>query len=116
MLGLAEDVQDQAVELVDTLSKAKGQAMVQALKELHQLVTARPSTRKTVVEFSGIGLLAKVSLSVAMLNEGTVGTRINCTKFIEMLMEEKDFRLENVSSFSLYLTNVYFTGGQQPCT
>lgn len=133
----AEDVQGRAAELVDTLRKAKGQARVQALKELHQLVTAHPSTRKTVAESGGIGLVssllgpftshavgseaigilvnldlcsdskanlmqpAKVSLVVDMLNEGTIETRINCTKFIEMLMEEKDFRSENVSSFSL---------------
>ncbi|XP_010942053.1 U-box domain-containing protein 30 [Elaeis guineensis] len=133
----AEDVQGRAAELVDTLRKAKGQTRVQALKELHQLVTVHSSTRKTVAESGGIGSVssllgpftshavgseaigilvnldlcsdskanlmqpAKVSLVVDMLNEGTIETRINCTKFIEMLMEEKDFRSENVSSFSL---------------
>lgn len=44
---------------------------------------------------------AKISLVVDMLNEGTIETKINCTKFIEMLMGEKDFRSEVVSSPSL---------------
>ncbi|XP_038983567.1 U-box domain-containing protein 30-like [Phoenix dactylifera] len=44
---------------------------------------------------------AKVSLVVDMLNEGTTETRINCTRLIEMLMGEKDFRPEIVSSLSL---------------
>ncbi|OVA08620.1 U box domain [Macleaya cordata] len=44
---------------------------------------------------------AKISLMVDMLNEGSVETKINCTRLIEMLMDEKDFRSEIVSSLSL---------------
>ncbi|XP_072974544.1 U-box domain-containing protein 30-like [Typha angustifolia] len=46
---------------------------------------------------------AKISLVVDLLNEGTVETKINCTRFIEMLMEEKGFRSEIVSSLSLFV-------------
>ncbi|GKA71372.1 U-box domain-containing protein 30-like protein [Tanacetum coccineum] len=44
---------------------------------------------------------AKVSLVVDMLNEGSIETKINCTKLIQMLMEEDDFQVEIVSSHSL---------------
>ncbi|OWM82087.1 U-box domain-containing protein 30-like [Punica granatum] len=44
---------------------------------------------------------AKVSLIVDMLNEGSIETKINCTKLIGTLMEEKDFRSEILSSHSL---------------
>ncbi|KAJ4701589.1 RING-type E3 ubiquitin transferase [Melia azedarach] len=44
---------------------------------------------------------AKISLMVDMLNEGTIETKVNCTRLIAMLMEVKDFRSENVSSLSL---------------
>ncbi|CAN0927067.1 U-box domain-containing protein 75 [Linum grandiflorum] len=38
---------------------------------------------------------------VDMLNEGSIDTRINCTRLIQMLMEGKDFGSDNVSSWSL---------------
>lgn len=44
---------------------------------------------------------AKVSSVVDVLNEGSIETKINCVRLIEMLMEEKDFRTELVSSHSL---------------
>ncbi|CAN0927071.1 U-box domain-containing protein 30 [Linum grandiflorum] len=44
---------------------------------------------------------AKISLMVDMLNEGSIDTRINCTRLIQMLMEGKDFGSDNVSSWSL---------------
>ncbi|XP_042390913.1 U-box domain-containing protein 30-like [Zingiber officinale] len=44
---------------------------------------------------------AKISLVVDLLNEGTIDTKINCTKLIEMLMAERCFRSEVVSSLSL---------------
>ncbi|GJR84718.1 U-box domain-containing protein 30-like protein [Tanacetum coccineum] len=44
---------------------------------------------------------AKVSLVVDRLNEGLIETKINCTKLIQMLMEEDDFQVEIVSSHSL---------------
>lgn len=44
---------------------------------------------------------AKISLLVDMMNEGTIETKINCTKLIEILMGEKDFRSDIVSSLSL---------------
>ncbi|CAK9152997.1 unnamed protein product [Ilex paraguariensis] len=44
---------------------------------------------------------AKISLMVDMLNEGSIETKINCMQLIEILMEEKDFQSELVSSHSL---------------
>ncbi|KAK2985390.1 hypothetical protein RJ640_006848 [Escallonia rubra] len=43
----------------------------------------------------------KISLLVDILNEGSIDTKINCTKLIEMLMEGKDSGAEFVSSLSL---------------
>lgn len=133
----SEDVQGRAAELLETLRKVKGQARVQALKELQKMVVNHSSVKQTVADSSGgallssllgpftshavgseaIGILvnlsldseakanlmqpAKISLVADMLNEGTIETKINCTRLIEMLMGEKDFRSEIVSSFSL---------------
>ncbi|XP_071706893.1 U-box domain-containing protein 30-like [Rutidosis leptorrhynchoides] len=44
---------------------------------------------------------AKFSLVVDMLNEGSIETKINCTKLIQTLMEDDDFQVEIVSSHSL---------------
>jgi hypothetical protein len=44
---------------------------------------------------------AKISLMVDILNEGSIETKINCTRLIESLIEEKDFRSEIISSHSL---------------
>ncbi|RRT51561.1 hypothetical protein B296_00051043 [Ensete ventricosum] len=44
---------------------------------------------------------AKISLVVDMLNEGTTKTKIQCTRFIEVLMGAKSFRSEIISSPSL---------------
>lgn len=44
---------------------------------------------------------AKISLMVDMLNEGSIETKINCTRLIEMLMEGEDFGSENLPSLSL---------------
>lgn len=135
----SEDVQGRASELLGTLKKVKGQARVQALKELHQIAAAHASARKTMVDEGGVALIssllgpftshavgseavgvlvnltldsesktnlmqpAKVSLLVDMLNEGSVETKINCTRLIEKLMEEKDFRPEIVSSHRLLI-------------
>ncbi|KAI5655169.1 hypothetical protein M9H77_32356 [Catharanthus roseus] len=133
----SEDVQGQALELLETLKKVKGQARVQALKELRQVVTAHDSAKKTVVDNGGVSLIssllgpftthavgseaigilvnlnlssdaklnlrqpAKISLMVDILNEGSIDTKINCTKLIEMLIEGEDFESEIVSSLSL---------------
>lgn len=133
----SEDVQGRVIELLDTLKSVKGQARIQALKELHQVVVAHSSAKKTVADRGGIasissllgpftshavgseavGILvnldldsdsktnlmqpAKISLVVDMLNEGTVETKINCTKLIELLIDGKDFRSEIVESLSL---------------
>ncbi|CAL9766622.1 unnamed protein product [Musa acuminata subsp. burmannicoides] len=124
----SEDVQGRTAELVKTLRKVKGQARVQALKDLQKILAAHPAVKKTVADSGGVALLssllgpftshavgseviailvnlsldsdakanlmqpAKISLMVDMLNEGTIDTKINCTRFIEMLMEEKSFR------------------------
>ncbi|RRT64069.1 hypothetical protein B296_00023939 [Ensete ventricosum] len=133
----SEDVQGRTAELVKTLRKVKGQARVQALKDLQKILAAHPAVKKTVVDSGGVALLssllgpftshavgseviailvnlsldsdaranlmqpAKISLMVDMLNEGTIDTKINCTRFIEMLMEEKSFRSEVVTRLSL---------------
>ncbi|XP_058081120.1 U-box domain-containing protein 30-like [Magnolia sinica] len=133
----SEDVQGRVIELLETLKKVKGQARIQALKELQQVVVAHASAKKTVVDQGGVALISsllgpftshavgsevigilvnltldsesktnlmqpvKISLLVDMLNEGTVETKINCTRLIEMLMEEEDFRSDIVSSLSL---------------
>ncbi|XXG63949.1 hypothetical protein AAC387_Pa05g2026 [Persea americana] len=133
----SEDVQGRVIELLDTLKRVKGQARVQTLKELRQVVVTHSSAKKTVVDEGGVALVssllgpftshavgsevigilvnltldsesktnlmqpAKISVMVDMLNEGTIDTKINCTRIIEMLMDEKDFRSEIVSSFSL---------------
>lgn len=133
----SEDVQGRASELLESLKKVKGQARVQALKELQQVVAAHATARKSVIDEGGvatissllgpftshavgseaIGILvhltldseskmnlmqpAKISLLVDILNEGSTVTKISCTKLIEMLMDEKDFRSEVISSHSL---------------
>ncbi|PSS31500.1 U-box domain-containing protein [Actinidia chinensis var. chinensis] len=133
----SEDVQGRALEILETLKKVKGQARVQTLKELRQVVTAHDSAKKTVADNGGFGLIssllgrftthavgseaigilvnldldlesranliqpAKVSLVVDMLNEGSIETKVNCTKLIEMLMFGRDFKSEIVSSLSL---------------
>ncbi|XP_057469142.1 U-box domain-containing protein 30-like [Actinidia eriantha] len=133
----SEDVQGRALEILETLKKVKGQARVQTLKDLRQVVTAHDSAKKTVVDNGGVGLIssmlgrftthavgseaigilvnldldlesranlmqpAKVSLVVDMLNEGSIETKVNCTKLIEMLMAGRGFESEIVSSLSL---------------
>ncbi|EEF52259.1 U-box domain-containing protein 30 [Ricinus communis] len=135
----SEDVQGRVIDVLDTLKKVKGQARVQALKELRQLVAAHSTAKKAVLDNGGVGVSsvcnllgpftshavgsevvgilvnldldaasrenlmqpAKISLVVDMLNEGSIETKINCTKLIEMLMEGKDFESQNVSSLSL---------------
>ncbi|KAH7520322.1 U-box domain-containing protein 30 [Ziziphus jujuba] len=133
----SEDVQGRASELLKTLKKVKGQARVQALKELQQVVGAHATARKTVIDEGGIAQIssllgpftshavgseaiailaslsldsesktnlmqpAKISIMVDILNEGSIETKINCTRLIETLMEEKDSRSEIVSSHSL---------------
>ena len=133
----SEDVQGRALEVLETLKKVKGQARIQALKELRQVVSIHASAKKTVADNGGIGLIssllgpftshavgsevigilvnlsldsesksnlmqpAKISLMVDMLNEGSIETKINCTKLIEILMEGRDFESEIVPSLSL---------------
>ncbi|OIV94683.1 hypothetical protein TanjilG_25907 [Lupinus angustifolius] len=133
----SEDVQGRASELLETLKKVKGQARVQALKELHQVVSAHSTARKTVIDQGGVAIMssllgpftshavgsevigilvsltldseskknlmqpAKISLMVDILNEGSIETKINCTRLMESLIDDKDFRLEIISSHSL---------------
>ncbi|OIV92838.1 hypothetical protein TanjilG_00972 [Lupinus angustifolius] len=133
----SEDVQGRASELLETLKKVKGQARVQALKELHQVVSAHSTARKTVIDRGGVSIMssllgpftshavgsevigilvsltldseskknlmqpAKISLMVDILNEGSIETKINCTRLMEYLIDDKDFRSEIISSHSL---------------
>lgn len=50
---------------------------------------------------AGLMQPARISLVTDMLNEGTLETKINCTKLVEILMGDKNFRVEIVSSLSL---------------
>ncbi|KAJ8467017.1 hypothetical protein OPV22_029569 [Ensete ventricosum] len=145
----SEDVQGRAAELVQSLKKVKGQARVQALKDLQNIVVAHPSVKKTVADSGGVSLLssllgpftshavgseviailvnlcldsdaktslmqpARISLVVDMLNEGTIDTKINCTRFIEMLMGDKSFRWEVVSSLSLLVALLRLVKGKR---
>ncbi|CAN4122535.1 unnamed protein product [Withania somnifera] len=135
----SEDVQGRVLEILETLKKVKGEARVQALKELRQVVTAHDSAKKTVIDNSGISLITsllgpftkhvvaseaigilvhldlnsdgkanlmqpnKISLMVDTLNEGSIDTKINCTKLLEMLMEGKNSECEVLSSLSLFV-------------
>ncbi|XVF61388.1 hypothetical protein PTKIN_Ptkin08bG0125300 [Pterospermum kingtungense] len=133
----SEDVQGRVRELLETLKKTKGQARIQALKELKQVVAAHAMARKTTIDEGGVSVISsllgpftshavgseaigilvnleldsesktnlmqptKISLVVDMLNEGSVETKINCTRLLEKLMEEKEFRSESISSHRL---------------
>ncbi|KAF7817423.1 U-box domain-containing protein 30-like [Senna tora] len=52
-----QDVQARAVDLLETLKKVKGQARVQALRDLRQIVTAHASTRRTIADNGGLSLI-----------------------------------------------------------
>ncbi|KAE9613083.1 hypothetical protein Lal_00027328 [Lupinus albus] len=133
----SEDVQGRTLELLETLKKVKGQARVQALKELHDVVSAHSTARKSVIDQGGVSIMssllgpftshvvgsevigilvsltldseskknlmqpAKISLMVDILNEGSIETKINCTRLMESLIDDKDFQGEIISSHSL---------------
>ncbi|KAL4582123.1 hypothetical protein LXL04_006664 [Taraxacum kok-saghyz] len=56
----SEDVQGLTSEILDTLKQIKGQARIQSLKELRQVVTAHVIARKTVVDKGGVSLLSSL--------------------------------------------------------
>ncbi|XP_051128980.1 U-box domain-containing protein 30-like [Andrographis paniculata] len=56
----SEDAQGVAMELLGTLKKVKGQARIQTLKELKQLVTNHSTARKAVVDEGGVALLSSL--------------------------------------------------------
>nr|GMD80775.1 U-box domain-containing protein 30-like [Ipomoea batatas]GMD96413.1 U-box domain-containing protein 30-like [Ipomoea batatas] len=133
----SEDVQGRVLEILESLKKVKGQARVQALKELRLVVSGHDSAKKTVMSNGGVALISsllgaftshavaseaigilvcldinfsgkkdlaqpsKVSLLVDTLNEGSIDTKINCVKLLEMLIEGKDSDSQIVSSLSL---------------
>ncbi|GLT93618.1 hypothetical protein SLE2022_114010 [Rubroshorea leprosula] len=133
----SEDVQGRVLEILETLKKVKGQARVQALTDLRQVVNGHSTVKKIVVNNGGIALIssllgpftthavgseaigiltnldldlnskshlmqpAKISLMVDMLNEGSIDTKINCTKLIQILVGENDSIAEKVASLSL---------------
>ncbi|XP_061359058.1 U-box domain-containing protein 30-like [Gastrolobium bilobum] len=133
----SEDVHGRASELLETLKKVKGQARVQALKELHQVVVVHATARKALIDEGGVSVMssllgpftshavgsevigvlvslnldseskknlmqpAKISLMVDILNEGSIETKINCTRLIESLIDKKDFRSGIFKSHSL---------------
>lgn len=133
----SEDVQGRVLEILESLRKVKGQARVQALRELRQVVETHEASRKCVSDNGGVSFLSswlgnftshsvgcevigilvnlelgvdaksnlmqpvKISLIVDILNEGSFGTKINCVKLIEMLIEGRESGSESLSSFSL---------------
>ncbi|KZV21657.1 U-box domain-containing protein 30-like [Dorcoceras hygrometricum] len=56
----SEDAQGQATELLTSLKKVKGQARIQSLKELRQVVGNHSTARKTIVDESGVALLSSL--------------------------------------------------------
>ncbi|KAK4440314.1 U-box domain-containing protein 30 [Sesamum alatum] len=56
----SEDAQGRASELLSTLKKVKGQARIQTLKELQQVVASHSTARKTVVDEGGVALLSSL--------------------------------------------------------
>ena len=56
----SEDVQGRVLEFLETLKKVKGQARVQALKQLRQVVTTHGSAKKTTVDNGGVALLSSL--------------------------------------------------------
>ncbi|CAK9147546.1 unnamed protein product [Ilex paraguariensis] len=69
----SEDVQGIASELLDTLKKVKGQARVQALKELQQVVAAHATARKTLVDEGGVAQLTSL---LGPLTSHAVGSQV----------------------------------------
>ncbi|KAJ6872021.1 U-box domain-containing protein 30-like [Populus alba x Populus x berolinensis] len=56
----SEDVQGRAIELLENLKKVKGQARVQTLKELRQVVAAHSTARKAVLDNGGTALVSSL--------------------------------------------------------
>ncbi|KAL2244557.1 U-box domain-containing protein 30-like [Sesamum indicum] len=56
----SEDAQGRASELLSTLKRVKGQARIQTLKELKQVVASHSTARKTVVDEGGVALLSSL--------------------------------------------------------
>ncbi|KAF5739485.1 U-box domain-containing protein 30-like [Tripterygium wilfordii] len=75
----SEDVQGRAMELLESLKKVKGQARVQALKELRQVVTAHTTARKTVMGNGGVGLICSLLGNFTMHSVGSeaIGILVN---------------------------------------
>lgn len=72
-------------------SHAVGSEVISILVNLHLDSDARANLMQP----------AKISLVIDMLNEGTVDTKINSARLIEILMEDRNFRSEILSSLSL---------------
>ncbi|PIN22703.1 Ubiquitin--protein ligase [Handroanthus impetiginosus] len=56
----SEDAQGRASELLSNLKRVKGQARIQTLKELQQVVANHSTARKTVVDEGGVALLSSL--------------------------------------------------------
>ncbi|KAA8531549.1 hypothetical protein F0562_006258 [Nyssa sinensis] len=68
-----EDVQRRVSELLNTLKKVKGQARIQALKELQQVVVAHATARKTMVNEGGVALISSL---LVPLTSHAVGSEV----------------------------------------
>ncbi|XP_044490970.1 U-box domain-containing protein 30-like [Mangifera indica] len=94
----SEDVQGRASELVETLKKVKGQARVQALKELQQVVAAHASARKTVVDEGGVAVISSLlgPFTSHVVGSEVIGILVNLT-----LDSESKTNLMQPAKFSL---------------
>ncbi|KAJ8762436.1 hypothetical protein K2173_007875 [Erythroxylum novogranatense] len=56
----SEDVQGRAIELLENLKKVKGQARVQSLKDLKQVVTAHSVAKKAMLDNNGVDVICSL--------------------------------------------------------
>lgn len=56
----SEDAQGRASELLTNLKRVKGQARIQTLKELRQVVASHSAARKTVIDEGGVALISSL--------------------------------------------------------
>ncbi|KAF2309617.1 hypothetical protein GH714_004300 [Hevea brasiliensis] len=56
----SEDVQGRVIEVLETLKKVKGQARVQSLRELRQIVTEHATAKKAVLDNGGVALVSSL--------------------------------------------------------
>ncbi|POO03714.1 Coatomer beta subunit [Trema orientale] len=75
----SEDVQGRALELLETLKKVKGQARVQTLKQLRQVVNTHGSAKRTTVDNGGVALISSLlgPFTSHAVGSEAIGTLVN---------------------------------------